>query len=147
GLTASPLPFKTICSAPADCGGATAGAAPPPPPAGAGAFGSGVMKAQSGPGGAPAANATAGNKALANSKAIFFMKPSLSRAHPEGVFDLNFIGTANRQQGADGCDPALIPKAFDERQNVFPSPNVGRPIRLGCTAPSPTSPNVGRSAF
>src|SRR6266853_5062571 len=46
--------------------------------AGAGALGSGVMKAQSGPGGS-AAMAVSGNKALASNHAYFFMGSSVSR--------------------------------------------------------------------
>src|SRR5882757_2244130 len=76
GRTSAPLPASTIIGTPGCAAGAAAGAPPPPPPppaaAGAGALGSGVMKAQSGPG-ASAAIAVSGNKALASNHANFFM--------------------------------------------------------------------------
>src|ERR1700749_4513530 len=81
GLTASPLPFNTIFSAPASTAvGAAGPPPPPPPPAGAGAFGSGVMNAQPGPG-ASAAIAAMGSKAPASSHANVFIEPSRSGAH------------------------------------------------------------------
>src|SRR5260370_478693 len=85
GLTASPLPPNTIWSAPAWTAGAAAAAPPPPPPAaaGAGAFASGVMKAQPGPG-ASAAKAAIGNNAPANNQANFFMDPSIGGAREMG---------------------------------------------------------------
>src|ERR1700682_4444339 len=74
GRTSAPLPASTIMGTPGCAAGAAAAPPPPPPPpaAGAGALGSGVMKAQSGPG-ASAAIAVSGNKALASNHANFFM--------------------------------------------------------------------------
>src|SRR5258705_5396744 len=93
GLTASPLPLKTILSAPASyAGGATAAPPPPAAAAGAGALASGVMKAQSGPG-ASAAIAVSGNKAVASNHANFFMGSLRGRvAGRHGSVEIIVIG-------------------------------------------------------
>src|ERR1051326_571482 len=97
GRTASPLPFNTIFSGPAWIAG---GAAPPPPPpaGGAGAFGSGVMNAQPGPG-ASAAIAALGSKAPATSHANFFIEPSRSGARTRASATVvNIIDNGAKQQ-------------------------------------------------
>src|SRR6266852_7827892 len=115
GRTSAPLPASTIMGTPGWAAGAAAGAPPPPPPpaaAGAGALGSGVMKAQSGPG-ASAAIAVSGNKALASNHANFFMG-SLRVASgwkTRLMSDYCDCDTAASASAFHSCDGAVCAKA------------------------------------